>query len=813
MFPSIRTSLTVAVLLLATGMSTALAQNVNTIAGAGPAGFSGDGGPALAAEFFLPYGVAVAPDGTVFVADSANFRIRRIRPDGIIERIAGTGVYGEVAEGEGGPAVNATIADVTELAYDAPRNALYFVESSVHRVRRINLDTGIIETVGSVLSPQGIAVAPDGSVYVSETPLCRVVRLNPSDGTVTDVAGRSSDCTVGGDGGPAAAATFLFPTALATDAAGNLFVVHFEYNDSEYRGRVRRIDAATGIITTVAGGGMLPGSGPATDIALRLITGVATDVAPGGASRLFISNETQVFVVDLATGQLTVFAGVENGYYFGGDGGPAVDALFNNIGGVAFHTSALFIADANNNRIRAVTLETGVWNGDLHIINSPDAIIRVPPGIRRILGDLVISNNVAADAIDLGEVNHILGDLTTVENSVASIDFGDVETILGDLTTIENSVAEYVDADNVQTVGGNLTIIGNGPCTSVALGSLRQVVGHMFVESCGAGTFTPGPAAAGGDTSLSTRGYSTVAGTTAHGRTTVKNATAEAVMTVQLEAGSFTTPVGFSITHLEPAGLVPENGVDAAGNPVVVDPVAAYQFTFDIPTLNRDASLTFDVNLAALDDVARDALLKALDAGLATLATKGDTPGSAYQTFPVCSALDTPAPGGCVVVTLLDASGAPTTGVASVVRFGNVVGHFSTWAVVAITPPVFFNGLLQPYPAPPHAAAPVFRRGSVVPLKFTFVDADGAPIDSAAASPAVSVYQGACADDAGAAEPIAVEDAGQSGGWRYDADARTWIFGWSTKPLAAGCYWIQLTMGAPGYPAPAGMFPVVLRDR
>ena len=97
-----------------------------------------------------------------------------------------------------------------------------------------------------------------------------------------------------------------------------------------------------------------------------------------------------------------------------------------------------------------------------------------------------------------------------------------------------------------------------------------------------------------------------------------------------------------------------------------------------------------------------------------------------------------------------------------------------------------------------------------MPVKFNLVEAAGVAVDSAAANPAISIVAGSC--KAQPIEPVALsaEDAGESG-WHYDPETRTWGFGWSTKKLRAGCYWIRLTTGEPEFPAPEEMFPIALR--
>ena len=185
--------------------------------------------------------------------------------------------------------------------------------------------------------------------------------------------------------------------------------------------------------------------------------------------------------------------------------------------------------------------------------------------------------------------------------------------------------------------------ITNNGAAEVTL-DLTSVSGDVTIESSGTGTFSMGDGSPGGAVDLGLSGYTTVSGATAGGETSITNATTEAVMSVALPSGSFTTPVSFSITHQDPVTLVPADGTLSNGTPGIIDPVAAYQFVFGVPTLNQDASLTFDILLDGLDASTRTALLEALANEQATLATLGDAAGSTYQAFPICSGPDVPTP-------------------------------------------------------------------------------------------------------------------------------------------------------------------------
>jgi len=172
-------------------------------------------------------------------------------------------------------------------------------------------------------------------------------------------------------------------------------------------------------------------------------------------------------------------------------------------------------------------------------------------------------------------------------------------------------------------------------------------------------------------------------------------------MTAVLAAGTFDHAVAFTVTRIDPAMLPPEPGQDSTGGAATIDPLAAYQFDFDIPTLGQDAALTFEINVGAMSAADRDAFLAALAAGNATVAVKNDAPGSVYQAFAICDApMDDSSGSPCVTITRLDAAGNPlpagSTATPSFVRFDGVTGHFSTFAVVIV------SGTSN---SPPHAVA------------------------------------------------------------------------------------------------------------
>jgi hypothetical protein len=269
---------------------------------------------------------------------------------------------------------------------------------------------------------------------------------------------------------------------------------------------------------------------------------------------------------------------------------------------------------------------------------------------------------------------------------MSSIDLTSLTTVGGGLEVSGNTSATTIDMSSTTTVGGDLTIVDNGDA-AVDMSSGTDVGGNLTVETTGTGSFDMGDGTVTGDATLDTTGYTDMSGNTPGGALDLTATRAEAVMHLQIQAATFATPVGFTVTRVDPVTLAPESGLDDGGDAATIDPVAAYQFDFDVPTLDRDATLSFDIVLAQLDAATRTDLLDALAAGTATLVTKGDGAGSAFQAFPVCASADTPTAGGCVQVETFDAGGLPTNGTPARVRFSGVIGHFSTWAVATIAQP------------------------------------------------------------------------------------------------------------------------------
>jgi hypothetical protein len=230
---------------------------ISTVAGNGTNGYSGDGGPATSAQLGLgPQKAGLATDsaGNLYIADSNNFRVRKVDTSGKISTVAGNGKMGLGSNGDGGQATNAALCSPTGVAVDRAGN-LYIGSSICGGVRKVD-PSGIITTVaaGSAGPCYGVAVDDSGNLFVNVGGVPSQIRKVSANGKITTVAGNGTS-GFSGDGGPATSAQLFEVDGVAVDKAGNVFIT-----DSG-NGRIREVDTA-GIITTIAGHGSTgPGAG------------------------------------------------------------------------------------------------------------------------------------------------------------------------------------------------------------------------------------------------------------------------------------------------------------------------------------------------------------------------------------------------------------------------------------------------------------------------------------------------------------------------------------------------------------------------
>jgi sugar lactone lactonase YvrE len=337
--------------------------------GNGKQGFSGDDGPAKEAMLDQPFDVTIDARGRIIFSDTFNHRIRRFDPKtGIVETIAGSGKKG--FSGDGGPATKADLDEPYGVKLDNSGN-LFIVDRLNFRVRRVNLETGIIDTVAGngepkysgdggpatkagLVEPNGIALGPGSAgakskLYIADVRGHRIRVVDLSTGMISTFAGDGTGKRAG-DGGPVANAKLFGARAVAVGPNGDVFILEREGHS------LRKVDASTGIITTIAGTGKKGNSGdggPATEAAFDGPKELC--VAPDGSAIYVVDTENQkIRRVDMTSGQITTVAG--NGMRGpSGDGGPATQAQIDRPHGVAVDTEGtLWIGDTNNHRIRRV---------------------------------------------------------------------------------------------------------------------------------------------------------------------------------------------------------------------------------------------------------------------------------------------------------------------------------------------------------------------------------------------------------------------------------------------------------------------------
>jgi hypothetical protein len=332
-----------------------------TIAGGDGHGFAGDGQPATSATLDGPAGVLAMPDGAILVADTIDQRIRRIDPSGRIRTIAGNGKRG--FSGDGGRAAAASFQDPTALALGKD-GSVFVADTGNSRIRVLRPDGTIATVAGTadqgfsgdggpataaqIDTPQGLATGADGTLYFSDAGNNRV-RAIRGDGAITTVAG-SGTAGFAGDAGPATTAALNAPAGLAVAGDGALLVADTGNN------RVRRV-GPDGRITTVAGsgGGGSGGDGGKATTA-RLNTPVDVAALAGGGFLVSEAGGHRVRQVN-ASGDIARLAGTGAPRY-GGDGGPPASGRLNAPGAVELLPSGfeVLIADTDNNRIRYVAV-------------------------------------------------------------------------------------------------------------------------------------------------------------------------------------------------------------------------------------------------------------------------------------------------------------------------------------------------------------------------------------------------------------------------------------------------------------------------
>ncbi len=334
---------------------------IETLAGTGKAGHSGDGGPALEAELDNPFGIVRGPDGAFYFCEYTGQRIRRLGQDGVLTTIAGTGEVGFT--GDGGPALQGTFNKPHEIRFDASGD-LCIVDMVNHAVRKIEMKTGILSTIAGTgepgysgdggpaataqfKEPHSIQFGPGGDLYVCDIGNHVIRRIDMSTGKISTFAGTGRPGPTP-DGSPIEGTPLNGPRSLDFDGEGNLWLATREGN------QVFKFDLKAGTIHHIAGtgkSGFTGHGGPAKEAALSGPKGIAIDAE--GHVWLADCESHSIRVIDAKTGRIDLIAGTgKKGD--GSDGDPLKCELARPHGVYADADGGIYIGDSEAHKIRVL---------------------------------------------------------------------------------------------------------------------------------------------------------------------------------------------------------------------------------------------------------------------------------------------------------------------------------------------------------------------------------------------------------------------------------------------------------------------------
>jgi len=552
---------------------------IYTYAGDGVPGYSGDGGPATSAGLFQPSDAALDAAGNIYIADTYNNRIRKVEAaTGMIATIAGNGTQGY--SGDGGPATSAEFCLPSGIVLDAAGN-LYIADWCNNRIRKVDALTGIITTfagggVGGdggpatnagIEAPFSPALDSSGNLYFGDLGNDRVRKVDAATGIITTVAG---DGIFGysGDGGPATSAELYFPYGVALDPAGNLYIA------DTYNSRVRKVAAATGIITTIAGNGIQGyggDGGPAINAELWSPWAVTLDTS--GNLYFADANNNRVRLVNAATGIITTYAG-DGTEGFSGDGGPAVDAALSEPAGLALDAKgSLYIADPDNSRIRVVRQGT--------LVATTTTLIAVPTTLT--VGQTLTLTATVTAASGSGPAGSVLFYDGTVPLGTANLNSSGVATLTltpaaGSYSITASYGGSSSDAPSQSAPPVSVTVNGIATTTTLTASATTLTFGQTL-------TLTATVAAASGGTPTGTVTF--LNGTTSLGTAPLNGSGVGSLV--------LTPPVGvYSLTASY--GGSSSDSASVSSPPITVTVISTATTTTLTPSLNPapfGASVTF----------------------------------------------------------------------------------------------------------------------------------------------------------------------------------------------------------------------------
>lgn len=586
-------------------------------AGTGDTGYSGDGGPATAAQLDLgeslaraPFGLAVDSAGDLYIPDLENCAIREVSAaSGTITTVAGTGKCGY--SGDGAAAKSAQLNLPTAVALDASGN-LYIADWGNCRVRQVAVATGSIQTVAGtgtcgsfsteqtvtglatavpIGGPKGIALDGNGNLYIVDGSNAVIWQVAAATGHIAIIAGQSplapgicsqaTNTNGYGDGCPATQARLVTPTGIGVDAAGDLFI-----GESIAMDNVREVNAKTGIISAAGGvefpigqnAGVTGDDGPASEATFGTPAGVYAypngDLLIADANDFGFPNFTRIRKVVAQTGIISTMAG--NGFRaYSGDGSAAVNAQIAPSGMALDASGDIVTAERDNDALRKVSAATGAiqsLSGDFASsdcgdgVGNPTTHAGDPVGVAIDASGDIFYSSPQSDSVC--EISAATGNIATIAGAAGQVGYsGDG----GLATSATLNGPQQLALDNA----GNLYIADAGNNV------IREVVAATGVIETVAGTGTAGFAGDGGAATAAELHNPLGVTVDGAGNVYIADTNNQVIREVAKATGSITTVAGTgaeggyagdgSVATAAKLGLPSDVAVDSAGNIFITD--------------------------------------------------------------------------------------------------------------------------------------------------------------------------------------------------------------------------------------------------
>ena len=343
------------------GMTSQGSRQIVTFAGTGQAGYSGDGGPAAEARLNNPFGIVRGPDGALYICDTGNHAIRKVSADGTVTTVAGSGQRGY--SGDGGPARQAELNEPYEIRFDRQGN-FYFVERMNHVVRRVSVRGGTISTVAgtgkagfsgdggpatkaALNQPHSIQFDRQGDLYICDIRNHRVRKVEMKTGVISTFAGTGEQAATP-DGARYSRAPLNGPRAIDFDRQGNLWLALREGN------AVYKLDLKKETLQHMAGtggAGFTGHGGPAKQATLSGPKGLS--VGPDGNVYLADTESHTIRMIDLTDGTMRLVAGTgERGD--GPEGEPLKCKMARPHGIFVDADGSILVGDSEAHRVRVI---------------------------------------------------------------------------------------------------------------------------------------------------------------------------------------------------------------------------------------------------------------------------------------------------------------------------------------------------------------------------------------------------------------------------------------------------------------------------